>query len=159
MIEALKKRFCKMKVAKLKAKIKKLESNIRRNNKRKSRLEIASASMQKQILELNQAIYVLDDLEHKVLLLLVKYDDQCMLAYDENEKYFLYKVGSRPDGTTWTEWLCNIGSLEEAKLKAAIEGVEMRILKDSWCKVALGCRVGIGIFSLDELSTVASEPL
>ena len=53
-----------MKVAKLKAKIKKLESNIRRNDKRKSRLEIASASMQKQILELNQAIYVLDDLEH-----------------------------------------------------------------------------------------------
>ena len=158
MIEALKKRFCKMKVAKLKAKIKKLESNIRRNNERKSRLEIASASMQKQILELNQAIYVLDDLEHKVLLLLVNYD-QRMLAYDENERYFLYKVGSRPDGTTWTEWLCNIGSLEEAKLKAAIEGVEMRILKDSWCKVALECRVGIGVFSLDELSTVASEPL
>ena len=158
MIEALKKRFCKMKVAKLKAKIKKLESNISRNNERKTRLEIASASMQKQILELNQAIYVLDDLEHKVLLLLVNYD-QRMLAYDENERYFLYKVGSRPDGTTWTEWLCNIGSLEEAKLKAAIEGVEMRILKDSWCKVALECRVGIGVFSLDELSTVASEPL
>lgn len=158
MIEALKKRFCKMKVAKLKAKIKKLESNIRRNNERKARLEIASASMQKQILELNQAIYMLDDLEHKVLLLLVNYD-QRMLAYDENERYFLYKVGSRPDGTTWTEWLCNIGSLEEAKLKAAIEGVEMRVLKDSWCKVALECRVGIGVFSLDELSTVASEPL
>ena len=158
MIEALKKRFCKMKVAKLKAKIKKLESNIRRNNERKSRLEIASASMQKQILELNQAIYVLDDLEHKVLLLLVNYD-QRMLAYDENERYFLYKVGSRPDGTTWTEWLCNIGSLEEAKLKAAIEGVEMRILKDSWCKVALECRVGFSVFSLDELSTVASDPL
>ena len=158
MIEALKKRFCKMKVAKLKAKIKKLESNIRRNNERKARLEIASASMQKQILELNQAIYTLDDLEHKVLLLLVNYD-QRMLAYDENERYFLYKVGSRPDGTTWTEWLCNIGSLEEAKLKAAIEGVEMRVLKDSWCKVALECRVGIGVFSLDELSTVASEPL
>ena len=158
MIEALKKRFCKMKVAKLKAKIKKLESNIRRNNERKARLEIASASMQKQILELNQAIYVLDDLEHKVLHLLVKYDSR-LLAYDENERYSLYKVGSRPDGTTWTEWLCDISSLEEAKLKAAIEGVEMRILKDSWCKVALECRVGIGIFSLDELSTVASEPL
>ena len=158
MIEALKKRFCKMKVAKLKAKIKKLESNIRRNNERKSRLEIANVFMQKQILELNQAIYTLDDLENKVLHLLVEYD-QRLLAQDENERYSLYKVGSKPDGTTWTKWLCDIGSLEEAKLKAAIEGVEMRILKDRWCKVALECRVGIGIFSLDELSTVASEPL
>ena len=158
MIEALKKRFCKMKVAKLKAKIKKLESNIRRNNERKARLEIASASMQKQILELNQEIYVLDDLENKVLHLLVEYD-QRLLAQDENERYSLYKVGSKPDGTTWTEWLCDIGSLEEAKLKAAIEGTEMRILKDRWCKVALECRIGIGIFSLDELSTIASEPL
>ena len=158
MIEALKKRFCKMKVAKLKAKIKKLESNIRRNNERKSRLEIANVFMQKQILELNQAIYTLDDLENKVLHLLVEYD-QRLLAQDENERYSLYKVGSRPDGTTWTKWLCDIGSLEEAKLKAAIEGVEMRILKDSWCKVALECRIGIGIFSLDELSTIASEPL
>ena len=147
-----------MKVAKLKAKIKKLESNIRRNNERKSRLEIANVFMQKQILELNQAIYTLDDLENKVLHLLVEYD-QRLLAQDENERYSLYKVGSRPDGTTWTKWLCDIGSLEEAKLKAAIEGVEMRILKDSWCKVALECRVGIGVFSLDELSTVASEPL
>ena len=147
-----------MKVAKLKAKIKKLESNIRRNNERKSRLEIANVFMQKQILELNQAIYTLDDLENKVLHLLVEYD-QRLLAQDENERYSLYKVGSRPDGTTWTKWLCDIGSLEEAKLKAAIEGVEMRILKDSWCKVALECRIGIGIFSLDELSTIASEPL
>ena len=158
MIEALKKRFCKMKVAKLKAKIKKLESNIRRNNEQKSRLEIANVFMQKQILELNQAIYTLDDLENKVLHLLVEYD-QRLLAQDENERYSLYKVGSKPDGTTWTEWLCDIGSLEEAKLKAAIEGTEMRILKDRWCKVALECRVGIGVFSLDELSTVASEPL
>ena len=147
-----------MKVAKLKAKIKKLESNIRRNNERKSRLEIANVFMQKQILELNKAIYMLDDLENKVLHLLVEYD-QRLLAQDENERYSLYKVGSRPDGTTWTKWLCDIGSLEEAKLKAAIEGVEMRILKDRWCKVALECRVGIGVFSLDELSTVASEPL
>ena len=158
MIEALKKRFCKMKVAKLKAKIKKLESNIRRNNERKTRLEIANVFMQKQILELNQAIYTLDDLENKVLQLLVEYD-QRLLAQDENERYSLYKVGSRPDGTTWTKWLCDIGSLEEAKLKAAIEGVEMRVLRDRWCKEALKCRVGIGIFSLDELSTVASEPL
>ena len=75
------------------------------------------------------------------------------------EEWDLNEVGKRRDGSTRIEHRATYASLEEAKLKLAVEGKTARVLKEDWSKEAYNFKIGIGIFSYEQLHTVASDPL